>query len=174
MFPLLFLGSLFSGMDAARVLEPAQNWVLAHQVHNETVQAHLTLAEKLASEGRPDESIKELLRARKLDPQADVSPALARMYAVQNYRKALDVDPKYKTGWLNLGLALGQQGKYEDSLAAFEKAVRPAEARCNLAFVLCTQRKFDQARKLYQEALEMDPSLTLARKGLNRLKSDGQ
>ena len=89
--------------------------------------------------------------------------------AEENLRKALTVDPKHGRAWMNLGLALGQQKKYEESLEAFEKAVRPAEARCNLAFVMSTQGKTDQARELYHEALKLDPGLKLARQALAKL-----
>jgi Tfp pilus assembly protein PilF len=178
-------------------------------------QACQAVAESLASKGHPEQAIEELVKARQYDAHADVSPALARLYAVtrkdreakeefnralqehpkdadlwndlgyfhyerrnwseaeEAYRKALDLNPRSTRAWNNLGLALGQQGKYEDSQAAFEKAGKPAEARCNLAFVYSTQGKFDQARKLYQEALAMDPSLTLARKALAHLEGKG-
>lgn len=84
-------------------------------------------------------------------------------------RKALEIEPENKRAWMNLGLAIGQQGRTRESLTAFEQAVKPAEARCNLAFVLGTQGKFDQARDLYREALQLDPGLKLARNALARL-----
>jgi Tfp pilus assembly protein PilF len=87
-------------------------------------------------------------------------------------RRAVQLAPDHARAWVNLGLALGQQGRYEESLDAFSKAVRPAEARCNLAFVLATQGKRDEARQAYREALEMDPGLKLAREALARLIDD--
>ncbi len=90
--------------------------------------------------------------------------------AEQQYRKALELAPDNQKVWMNLGLALGQQSKYNDSLAAFEKAVRPAEARCNLAFVLGTQGKTEEARRLYLEALQIEPNLKLARVALSKLE----
>ncbi|MFQ3593425.1 MAG: tetratricopeptide repeat protein [Gemmataceae bacterium] len=89
--------------------------------------------------------------------------------AEEAFTKATSLNPKFDKAWMNLGLALGQQGKYPEALAAFEKAVRPAEARCNLAFVLLTQKKPQQARELYEEALRLDPGLQLARMALARL-----
>lgn len=66
-------------------------------------------------------------------------------------------------------MALAQQGRDEEALEAFEKAVCPAEARCNLAYVLSGQGKVEEARQKYKEALEIDPALKPARAGLARL-----
>ncbi len=89
--------------------------------------------------------------------------------AEKNYRKVVELNDKHPRGWTNLGLTLGQKGQYPEALAAFEKSSRPADARCNLAFVLCTQGKIDQAKELYHEALKLDPSSKLARTSLARL-----
>jgi superkiller protein 3 len=91
--------------------------------------------------------------------------------AERAYRKATELQPRFEKAWMNLGLSLGQLGKYPESLDAFEKVVRPAEARCNLAFVLLTQGKREQAQELYQEALRLDPGLNLARAALARIDS---
>ena len=89
--------------------------------------------------------------------------------AEEAFTKATELNGRFEKAWINLGLARGQQGKYPEALEAFEKVVRPAEARCNLAFVLLTQKKTEQARELYEEALRLDPGLELARKALARL-----
>lgn len=84
-------------------------------------------------------------------------------------RKALEIEPEHNRAWMNLGLTLGQQGKYAEALVAFEQAGKPAEARCNLAFIYGTQGKVQEAQQLYQEALELDPGLKLARVALGKL-----
>jgi Tfp pilus assembly protein PilF len=89
--------------------------------------------------------------------------------AEKSFRKVLELKADHARGWMNLGLTLGQKGQYPEALAAFEKSGRPAEARCNLAFVLCTQGKVEQAKELYREALKLDPGLKLARAALARL-----
>ncbi len=83
--------------------------------------------------------------------------------------QATRLDSRHARAWVNLGLTLGQQQRYEDSLAAFEKAVSPGEAHCNLAFVLATQGKLPEAREAYRDALRLEPRLPLARAGLDRL-----
>jgi Tfp pilus assembly protein PilF len=89
--------------------------------------------------------------------------------AEANLRKAVAVSPKHARAWNNLGMTLAQQGMYPESLDAFEKAVKPGEARCNLAFILLAQGKREQARELYNEALKLDSGLTLARQALAKL-----
>jgi Tfp pilus assembly protein PilF len=84
-------------------------------------------------------------------------------------RAAVVASPTLARAWVNLGLTLGQQKRYPDSLEAFERAVKPAEARCNLAFVLLSQGSRDRARELYNDALRLDPGLALARQALARL-----
>jgi Tfp pilus assembly protein PilF len=178
----------------------------------ESARACQAVGETLARQGHIEQAVEQLLKARAFDSHADVSPALARLYArlgndrmardefakalqehpkdadlwndlgyfqyqrgnwaeaEQTFRKVLELDDKHQRAWTNLGLALGQQGKYPEALAAFERSARPAEARCNLAFVLCTQSKRDLARELYQEALRLDPGLPLARAALAKME----
>lgn len=89
--------------------------------------------------------------------------------ASQWLTKAVQAKPDHKRAWVNLGLALGAQGKYAESFRAFNKAVKPAEACCNLGFVLASQGKTDQAKTEYRRAVELDPGLGLARAALARL-----
>lgn len=84
-------------------------------------------------------------------------------------RQALASDARHQRAWINLGMTLGQQERYPESLEAFQKVVRPAEAQCNLAFVLATQGKRAQARNAYHEALKLEPDLRLAQVALSKL-----
>ena len=86
-------------------------------------------------------------------------------------RRATTLQPKHRLAWMNLGLALAQQGRNEESLEAFGRVVRPAEAQCNLAFVLTAQGKRDEAKAAYRQALAQEPDLRLARLALAKLEA---
>ncbi|QEL14376.1 tetratricopeptide repeat protein [Limnoglobus roseus] len=81
-------------------------------------------------------------------------------------RKAVDLDKHHKRAWVNLGMTLAQLDRPADSLAAFEKAVTPAEAKSNLAFVLATKGNREGATNYYRQALAADSSLKMAQAGL--------
>lgn len=84
--------------------------------------------------------------------------------------QAVQADPNHKRAWINLGLAQAQQGKFDEGFQAFCKAVRPADAHCNLAFVLAAQAKTEEAKGQYRQALALDPGLRVARSGLATLE----
>lgn len=87
-------------------------------------------------------------------------------------RRAIAADKENKRAWINLGLALSQQGKYTEGLEAFAKAVTPAEAHANLGFVLATQNgKRAEAIQAYHQALVLEPMLPVAREALARLEA---
>jgi tetratricopeptide (TPR) repeat protein len=85
------------------------------------------------------------------------------------FRHAVEMNPSHKRAWTNLGMTLGQQQRYAESLEAFKRAVGPAEAQCNLAFVYSTQGKHAEAHQAYMTALNIQPDLQLARAALTKL-----
>jgi len=87
-------------------------------------------------------------------------------------RQAVQRQPQHKKAWINLGLALAQQGKTDESLQAFCQAVPLAQAHCNVAFVLATQGQHTQALQHYRHALQLDPSLPLAQAAVARLSAN--
>jgi Tfp pilus assembly protein PilF len=89
-------------------------------------------------------------------------------------RQALAVKPDHAHAAINLGLCVGEQGRYAEALELFSKVGTPAQARCNLAFVLMTQHKWPEAKRLYQEALRLDPDIPLARAALAKLEKAEQ
>jgi Tfp pilus assembly protein PilF len=89
--------------------------------------------------------------------------------AEQAYRKALELKPDLKRAWVNLGLTLAQLNRPEESFDAFTKVVPPAQAHCNLGFVLAARGKTADAMHEYRTALELAPDLALARAALVKL-----
>jgi tetratricopeptide (TPR) repeat protein len=134
------------------------------------------LYDRLGNESR---ALAEYQRALKEDSRdADVYASLGYFYyargqwaeAEENLHHALSINPKHQRAWVNLGLTLGEQGQYDKSLDAFRKAVSEAEAHSNLAFVLTTQGKREEAKEEYRRALELDPNLAIARRALGKLE----
>lgn len=85
--------------------------------------------------------------------------------------KAVQLDPNHKRAWSNLGLTRAQLSRWEESFQAFTRAVRPADAHCNVAFVLAAQGKSEEAKAQYRQALALDPGLRLAHAALAQLEN---
>lgn len=84
--------------------------------------------------------------------------------------KATQIDANHKRAWMNLGLTFAQRFKWEESFHAFCKAVRPADAHCNVAFALASQGRTEEAKVEYRKALALDPSLKVAQGALAMLE----
>jgi Tfp pilus assembly protein PilF len=89
----------------------------------------------------------------------------------ENYlRKAIALDKNYKPAWVNLGLALAQQGKQVEALEAFGHAVSNAQAYANLGFVFAVQGKKEEALTVYRRSLELEPTLKISQAAVARLE----
>src|SRR5216117_1250389 len=96
--------------------------------------AHGYLAFSLARQGRPDESLEEILKARELDP---LSSVIARVQALPYYlkrdyvralellRQANELGPPFTTTW-EIGVYI-QNKLFNETLAELEKAKRGRE-----------------------------------------------
>jgi serine/threonine-protein kinase len=114
----------WSGAEEAyrRAIELNPNYAMAHDGY----------AMLLCARGRFDEAIEQCTKATELDPLSLIIGVhagwpfyFARDYesATRRFRKALDLDEHFipAHGWL--GMALGQQHRYNDSLDAFRRAL---------------------------------------------------
>jgi Flp pilus assembly protein TadD len=91
--------------------------------------------------------------------------------AESKFRAALKLDNHNARARCNLGLALGQQGRYAEAFQAFREAgLEEADAHCDLAFVYWTQKgKLDDARRECLTARQLDPNCTRAKEMLAQL-----
>jgi Tfp pilus assembly protein PilF len=156
--------------ERARQLDPRQD-----------AKATRQLAALYTRLGQFDRAKQEFDRALKQSPNdADLLNDLGYSYycrglwpeAEMALRKALSADSKHSRAWINLGMTLGQQGRYGESIDAFRQTVSPGKAYCNLAFVLTVQGKLDRARDAYRDALRIEPDLQLARTALEKLNEE--
>ena len=73
---------------------------------------------------------------------------------------AISINPNYAEAFNNMGIALNEQGKPEEAIAAYTKAlsIRPdyAEAFNNMGNALKEMDRLDDAIEAYKEALEIN------------------
>lgn len=86
--------------------------------------------------------------------------------AQQNLRAAIAADPQNKRAYNTLGLVLAEEGRFQESLDAFRRAVSEAEALSNLAYVQVQLGAFDEAEANYHRALALNQGLKPAAEGL--------
>ncbi len=117
----------------------------------------------LAALGRQDESLAQLKKAVELEPllpylAVDLAECwrLARQYepAIEQYRKALDLDPSYWVAYQLLALTHVQRGEYGEAIARLEQARRVTDdpqILAVLAYAHALSGKRETARKLLAE-----------------------
>jgi Tfp pilus assembly protein PilF len=87
--------------------------------------------------------------------------------AEKSLRKAIALKPTFSRAHNNLGLLLARTGRDDEALKEFAKSgCSEAVARCNLAFALATERRWQEAESQFQQALTVDPSSKAAQEGL--------
>lgn len=89
--------------------------------------------------------------------------------AALTLQDALAMDPNHQRSKNNLAMVLGQQGKFDEALVLFRQAVSEAEAHANLAYIYTQAGHGQKAIEHYSKALDLDPELTVAKKGLAQL-----
>ncbi|MFL5330641.1 MAG: tetratricopeptide repeat protein [Gemmataceae bacterium] len=90
------------------------------------------------------------------------------------FRQALAISPHHERANINLGLALAQQDKFDESMQAFAKVNTPAQAKANVAFVLASKGKREEAMQAYRDALRAEPGLVAAQQALVALENGGK
>lgn len=79
--------------------------------------------------------------------------------AEKSARRSVELDREHKRAWVNLGLILAEQERYDEAYEAFTKAVSPAAAHNNLGIILARQGRAAEAREHLAEAQKIDPTL---------------
>lgn len=84
-------------------------------------------------------------------------------------RDALGRDPQHTAARNNLALVLGEQERFDESLAEFRKAVGEAEAHANLGFIQSQLGYYEEAQASLHRALTLNPDLKPAAEALLQL-----
>jgi len=82
-------------------------------------------------------------------------------FAVQMLKRAVEVEPKHRSAWNNLGLAYLAMRQNDEAIAAFRKAVEvnPYDefAFNNMGRAYWQQRKYEDAASAFRKQLEINP-----------------
>jgi tetratricopeptide (TPR) repeat protein len=85
------------------------------------------------------------------------------------YEHAIKVTSENAWAQNNLGYALALQGKREEAIARFQKAIsinNPADAHYNLGIMLASQGKLDEAINQFRESIRISPGYAKAHNNL--------
>jgi eukaryotic-like serine/threonine-protein kinase len=81
--------------------------------------------------------------------------------AVDEFRKAIAIDPNYALAYSNLGNALYDQQKWNEAVAEYPKAIKldpmNATTHYNFAEVLAAKQQWDEAIAEYRKAIALRP-----------------
>jgi tetratricopeptide (TPR) repeat protein len=80
--------------------------------------------------------------------------------------KAATIEPENELYHNNLGLVVGQQGRYDEALEYFQQGGPKADAYFNLAFVYASRDEAAKAKECFMMALSEDPTHANAREAL--------
>jgi superkiller protein 3 len=92
--------------------------------------------------------------------------------AQAEFQKAVDLNPSYAEAQHNLGLAQAEQGKHEQAIAGYRKALTlptyttPEVAYNNMGNSYFSMGKFKEAEESYRAALQLNGQLPSALYGL--------
>jgi len=94
--------------------------------------------------------------------------------ARRHYLWALQINPNYAHGWLNLGALSLTEGRVAEGITCLQRAVRLkpdfVEAWTNLGAAHLAQGDVEESAISYRRALEFNPSYAPARRGLERTR----
>jgi tetratricopeptide (TPR) repeat protein/transglutaminase-like putative cysteine protease len=119
---------------------------------------HLSLENTAAGSPKPPPGMK----ADELDESARAAMQNGNFpLAVQLLKQAVEVEPKHKYAWNNLGLAYLAMRQDDDAVAAFQKAleVNPYDefAFNNMGRAYWQERKYEDAASAFHKQLEISP-----------------
>jgi len=129
---------------------------------------------KSISEGRVSLGLSSLRQAAEVEPQnalyrnavGAVLLNLGRFPDAQvEFQKAVELDPTYADAYHNLGSAYAEQGKWEEAITAYKKALAqtiystPETTYNNLGYAYWALDRRTEAEEAFRAALQLEPKL---------------
>ncbi|MBI3312691.1 MAG: tetratricopeptide repeat protein [Candidatus Omnitrophica bacterium] len=137
------------------------------------------------TEGALEEAIGLYKKSIELYPTAEAYTFLGWAYsfqrrydeAIEECRRAIDVDPEFGNPYNDIGAYLIEKGKLDEAIPWLEKATHAKryESYCfphyNLGRVWERKGEWQKALACYKNALQENPQYSLAERSLNRLQA---
>jgi tetratricopeptide (TPR) repeat protein len=85
--------------------------------------------------------------------------------ALTTFRRVTELEPENVFGHMNTGLAYYRQGKWDDGIAAFQKAlsIQPSfMVYSNLGVAYFYSKRYEEAVKMFEKAVELNPNEQIA------------
>jgi tetratricopeptide (TPR) repeat protein len=144
---------------------------------DDAIEQHRRAATLFETAGSPDRkhalhNWADALRAKKLYGESE-----------EKYREAIAADPDFAAAYNKLGLALADQGRFDDAIEQYGKAAELWEiakspdrklALHNWADALRSKKLYEEAAKKYDEVIAADPDFAPAYNGLGIALADQQ
>lgn len=171
-------------LSMARLLEQSQP-VEARRMYQELIaskekqqECRHRLAIMSVNEGKFDEADEHFRQAWAAGPPTanllnDMGYTLYMEHRLPEAEKvlndALAIDPKHQAATNHLAIVLGQQGRFDESLAMFRRVLTEAEAQANVGYLHAQQGDIEGAKAHLSKALTLDEGLTSAAEALVQL-----
>jgi tetratricopeptide (TPR) repeat protein len=156
-----------------------QAYLRALEMDSKYIPAHIGLANWYDANGNHAKALATYQQAAKLAPkdkgllfQLGMCHARHKDWepAIDNLRKAHELDPDNRQCAKTLGLCLARAGRYDESLATLEKVEGKAEAQCTVARMLHHMNQDEASRQQAELALQSNPNLAQAHELLEELE----
>ena len=166
--------------ERGRLEQAVAEFSVALKLNKELAAAHTGLGMTLNLLGRHETATASHLRAAKRQPKngriqnnLGFSLYLQKEFsdAEAAYERAIRADPQLRIAYINLGFALAAQKKHDAAKRAFSQVLTPAEVTNNLAVAEELRGDDEAARRLYREALVLDPGLQDAISNLSAISA---
>ncbi len=79
--------------------------------------------------------------------------------AEEQFRRAIAQSPQHERAWVNLGLALGEQERFQESFKAFSEVLGPAAAHSNVGVILAAHQRQSEAQSEFKQAIALQSDL---------------
>lgn len=93
--------------------------------------------------------------------------------AIEDYRKAIELDPTYADAYNNLGNALRSANQGAEAIQNYQKAIdldpNHVDAYNGMGNMMLENRRIDDAIANYQKAIEIDPTYAIPRSNLGNV-----